>query len=163
MIQAGDLVAFDTDLIGAYGSRCDISQTWLARDGPPTAEQRSLDAMAEEQIALNTELLGPGGTFRALSHAAASLGDDCLPNRYSVLFHGVGLCDEYPSVPYPSDWGRSGYDGVPETGMVLCVESYVGRHGGADCVKLEDQVLSTASGRERLLTFPRDERLLAAP
>ncbi|MEJ7749624.1 MAG: hypothetical protein WKF56_09995, partial [Candidatus Limnocylindrales bacterium] len=51
----------------------DVSQTWLAGDGPRTAEQRSLDAMAEEQIALNTELLGPGRTFRALSHAAASL------------------------------------------------------------------------------------------
>ncbi|MEJ7695080.1 MAG: hypothetical protein WKF78_00060 [Candidatus Limnocylindrales bacterium] len=47
--------------------------------------------------------------------------------------------------------------------MVLCVESYVGRHGGADGVKLEDQVLITASGRERLLAFPRDERLSAVP
>ncbi len=79
------------------------------------------------------------------------------------LFHGVGLCDEHPPVPYPFGRERSGHDGVLEPGMVVCVESYVGRHGGAEGVKLEDQVLITASGRERLLTFPRDERLSAAP
>ena len=76
-----------------------------------------------------------------------------------VLFHGVGLCDEYPAIPYPSDWDRSGYDGHLEAGMVLCVESYVGRHGGAEGVKLEDQVLITATGPEVLSTYPRDERL----
>ena len=46
--------------------------------------------------------------------AAASLPAEYLPNRYSVLFHGVGLCDEYPAVPYSGDWERSGYDGVLE-------------------------------------------------
>lgn len=161
VIEPGDLVAFDTDLIGAYGYCCDISRTWLAGDGRPTDEQRTLYAMAEEQIAANTELLRPGRTFRELSHAAASLPADYLPNRYSVLFHGVGMCDEYPSVPYPSDWDRSGYDGVLEPGMVVCVESYVGQHGGAEGVKLEDQVLITENGHHRLSTYPRDERLSA--
>ena len=159
VIEAGDLVAFDTDLIGAYGYCCDISRTWLAGDGPATAEQRTLYAVAAEQIDVNTELLRPGASFADLSRAATSLAADYLPNRYSVLFHGVGLCDEYPSVPYPSDWERSGYDGVLEPGMVVCVESYVGRHGGLEGVKLEDQILITATGHERLSTFPRDERL----
>ena len=162
MIGAGDLVAFDTDLIGPYGYCCDISRTWLAGESRATNEQRALFAMAEEQIAANMEMLRPGRTFRDLSHSARSLPEDYLPNRYSVLFHGVGLCDEYPSVPYPSDWERSGYEGVLQAGMVVCVESYVGRHGGYEGVKLEEQVLITESGHEILSRYPRDERLRAA-
>lgn len=159
VIEDGDLVAFDTDLIGAYGYCCDISRTWLAGDRRPTNEQRALYAMAEEQIAANREMLKPGVSFRDLSHAGKSLPDDYLPNRYSVLFHGVGLCDEYPSIPYPEDWASSGYDGALEPGMVMCVESYVGRHGGHEGVKLEEQLLITDRGYEQLSRYPLDTRL----
>lgn len=162
VIQSGDLVAFDTDLIGAYGYCVDISRTWLAGDGRPTGEQRTLYALAAEQIEHNTQLLRPGASFRDLADAAMSLPPDCLANRYAVLFHGVGLCDEYPAVPYPSDWERSGYDGRLEPGMVVCVESYVGRHGGEEGVKLEDQVLITDTGFEVLSAFARDDRLSRA-
>jgi len=159
VIEDGDIVAFDTDLIGPYGYCCDISRTWLAGSKRATNEQRALYAMAEEQIAKNMTLLRPGVSFHDLSHGATSLPDEYLPNRYSVLFHGVGLCDEYPSIPYPSDWARSGYDGVLEPGMVMCVESYVGRHGGHEGVKLEEQVLITETGFEKMSRYPRDARL----
>ncbi|HET9614216.1 MAG TPA: Xaa-Pro peptidase family protein, partial [Candidatus Limnocylindrales bacterium] len=161
VIEAGDLVAFDTDLIGPYGYCVDISRTWLAGEGPATAEQRALYAMAAEQIDANASLLRPGASFRDLAFAAASVPPDCAANRYSVLFHSVGLCDEWPAIPYPSDWERSGYDGQLEAGMVVCVESYVGRHGGREGVKLEDQVLITPTGNELLSRYPRDERLSA--
>ena len=72
VIEAGDIVAFDTDLIGPYGYCCDISRTWLAGDGRPTNEQRALYAMAEEQIAANMEMLRPG---RSISRAFAR-GDE---------------------------------------------------------------------------------------
>ncbi len=159
VIEEGDLVAFDTDLIGPYGYCCDISRTWLAGTKRPTNEQRALYSMAEEQIAANMEMLRAGRSFRELSHAASNLPDEYLPNRYSVLFHAVGLCDEYPSVPYPTDWERSGYDGMLEANMVVCVESYVGRHGGHEGVKLEEQVLITETGYEKLSDYPRDARL----
>jgi Xaa-Pro aminopeptidase len=159
VIEDGDIVAFDTDLIGSYGYCCDISRTWLAGTKRPTNEQRTLYAMAEEQIAANLEMLRPGRSFRELSHSARSVPDDYLANRYSVLFHGVGLCDEYPAVPYPTDWERSGYDGVLESGMAVCVESYIGRHGGHEGVKLEEQVLITENGVELLSRYPRDARL----
>ena len=159
IIENGDIVAFDTDLVGPYGYCCDISRTWLAGDKRPSNEQRALYALAAEQIAANVDMLKPGLTFRELSEKAASLPEDCLPNRYSVLFHGVGLCDEYPSVPYPEDWPDSGYDGVLEPGMVVTAESYVGRHGGDEGVKLEEQVLITETGHEQLSTYRLDERL----
>ncbi|CAN5790002.1 Xaa-Pro peptidase family protein [soil metagenome] len=159
VIEDGDLVAFDTDLVGPYGYCCDVSRTWLAGDRAPTAEQRRLHAIAEEQLVANTELLWPGRTFRELSERGATLPVDYLPNRYSVLLHGTGLCDEYPAVPYPQDFARSGYDGELVDGMVVSVESYVGRVGGREGVKLEDQVLITAAGAQRLSTFPFDRRL----
>jgi len=161
VIEAGDIVAFDTDLVGPYGMCCDISRTWLCGNGRPTNEQRTLYQMSVEQIEANIEMLAPGKSFHELSHAAKSLPDDYLANRYSVLFHGVGLCDEYPAVPYPADWASGGYDGVLVPGMVVCVESYVGRHGGHEGVKLEEQLLITDAGHERLSTYPYDERLLA--
>lgn len=163
VIEPGDLVAFDTDLIGPYGMCCDISRTWLAGDGRPTGEQRALYAMARDQIESNIALMAPGRSFRELADAATSLPADCLPNRYSVLFHGVGLCDEYPSVPYLEDWDHGGYDGLLEPGMVVSVESYVGRLGGRDGVKLEEQLLITETGHERLSRYPFDERLGGAP
>ena len=163
IIEAGEIVAFDTDLVGPYGYCCDISRTWLAGDGKASNEQRDLYTMAVDQIETNMAMLGPGLSFRDLSEKSRSLPDDCLPNRYSVLFHGVGLCDEYPTVPYPDDWDHSGYDGELKPGMVVCVESYVGRHGGHEGVKLEDQVLITDDGHELLSRYPLDERLLGRP
>ncbi len=160
VIEDGDLVSFDTDLIGAYGFCCDISRTWLTGDGMPTNEQRSLYQLAYEQIDHNREMLAPGVSFRELSLKGKSLPDEYLPNRYSVLFHGVGLCDEYPAVRYPSDRDSSGYEGALEPGMVVCVESYVGRHGGHEGVKLEDQILITETGFEQLSAYPLDQRLL---
>ena len=50
----------------------------------------------------------------------------------SVVMHGVGLCDEYPSIRYREDWDSYGYDGVFEPGMTICVEVYCGEKGGRD-------------------------------
>ena len=37
--------------------------------------------------------------------------------------------------------------------MVLCVESYIGRLGGREGVKIEEQVLITETGNEKLSTL----------
>ncbi|MCY1465100.1 Dimethlysulfonioproprionate lyase DddP [compost metagenome] len=72
--------------------------------------------------------------------------------------HGVGLADEYPALAHRgADWESSGYDGVFEENMVLCVESYIGERGGAQGVKLEQQVLLTANGCVPLSNYPWEE------
>jgi len=43
---------------------------------------------------------------------------------------------------------------VVEAGMVLCVESFVGRWGRGEGVKLEQQVLVTDRGAELLSGYP---------
>ena len=47
-----------------------------------------------------------------------------------------------------------------EPGMVLCVESYMGAVGERDGVKLEEQVLITETGVERISTYPLCEALM---
>ncbi len=79
-----------------------------------------------------------------------------------MLYHGVGLADEYPTLPHAADWTDDTPDGVLEPGMVLCVESYIGRLGGREGVKIEEQVLITETGNEQLSTYPLDSRLLSA-
>lgn len=159
VIESGDLVAFDTDLVGPYGYCTDFSRTWLVGDADPTAEQRRLYRMARDQVEENLALLRPGLSFREFVESARTLPADCLPNRYSVLAHGVGLCDEYPSLPYVEDWEVAGYDGTLEVGMTLSVESYAGQLGGHEGVKLEEQVLLTETGAELISTFPHDAAL----
>lgn len=160
IIEAGDLVAFDTDLIGPYGFCADLSRTWLC-GGRPSNEQHVLYRIAADQIVGNTELMRPGISFRELVERSAVPPPDCFPTRYGVLYHGVGLADEYPTLPHISDWTEDTPDGVIEPGMVLCVESYIGRLGGHEGVKLEEQILITETGHQKLSVYPLDERLLS--
>ncbi len=159
VIEAGDLVSFDTDLIGAHGMCVDISRTWLCGDVKPSEEQKELYRTAYEQILHNTSVLKAGLSFHEAAEKALPLAPDFLPNRYTLLYHGAGMSDEYPALFYPEDWTVAGYDGVLEANMVICVESYIGRVGGKEGVKLEEQVLITEKGAEPLSAFPYEERL----
>ncbi len=158
-IQAGELVSFDTDLVGPHGYCADISRCFLAGDAPATPVQQDLYGLALEQIHHNMTLLEPGLSFRELAERAWPIPDIYAANRYAFILHGIGMCDEYPGVAHRRDFA-SGYDGVLESGMTVCVESYIGAEGGAEGVKLEQQVLLTDSGAELLSTFPLEERLL---
>ena len=160
IIQDGDLVALDTDLVGVYGYCVDMSRTWLAGDGPGTAEQKQLYQSSHEHIMENMELLKPGLTFKELTFGGNQLDQKYRKQQYGVKYHGVGLCDEYPAIMYPEDWESSGYDGVLEAGMMLCVEVYLGEVGGKQGVKLEDQVVITENGYELLTHYRYEQRLL---
>ncbi|MDP5290921.1 Xaa-Pro peptidase family protein [Oceanimonas sp. CHS3-5] len=161
VVQQGELLAFDSDLIGPYGMCADISRTWLIGDGVPTAEQKHLYRVAHEHIQYNMSILKPGMSFREVTEAGLLLPEAYRPQRYGVMMHGVGLCDEYPCIRYPEDLECHGYDGVLEPGMTLCVEAYVGAVGGKEGVKLEDQVLITETGVENLTSYPFEAALLA--
>ena len=153
VIEAGDIVSFDTDLIGPYGYCADLSRAWVTPGKSPSNEQIALHAMAMEQLGHNMELLKPGMGFIEFAEKSYVLPEDYYPNRYSAIIHGVGLCDEYPAVGYPGDEKKAGYDGTFEPGMCICFESYIGRTGGREGVKLEQQTLVTETGIERLDGF----------
>ncbi len=160
IIQAGDLVAFDTDLIGPYGLCSDISRTWRCGGGKGTSAQREIYGMAYEQIQYNQSQIKAGLSFRELAENAKRYPWDEF-NAYTLLYHSVGLCDEYPAIFFPEHWELYGNDGVLEENMVLCVESYVSRVEGGEGVKLEEQVLVTRNGVEPLSSYPYEADLLS--
>ena len=152
-VQAGELMGFDTDLVGAYGICVDMSRTWLCGGGQPTAAQYDTWALAAEQIERNIELHQAGMALREIAEGAWYPDPDEY-RHYTSVSHGVGLCDEYPSVTFRHKWERVGYDGVLEPGMVMCIEAFVGPRSGGEGVKLEEQVLITETGNEVLTRLP---------
>ena len=154
-VQAGELMAFDTDMVAAYGACVDMSRTWLCGGGRPSTAQRDTWSLAAEQIERNIELHVPGASLREITEGSwyPPLEDY---NSYTLLSHGVGLCDEYPSAYVRESWNEIGYDAVLEPGMVMCVEAFVGPKSGSEGVKLEQQILTTDTGNELLTTHPLD-------
>ena len=148
-------------MIGPMGYCADISRTYRCGPGRASDEQRKLYGLAMEQIHANIELVRPGISFAEFSEKAWKIPNAYTANRYSCVAHGIGLCDEWPKVVHIQDLARSGYDGVLEENMTICIESYMGAEGGAEGVKLEQQVLVTATGCQLLSTYPFEESLYA--
>lgn len=161
VVEAGDLVAVDTDMVGPFGYSADISRTWLVGPAEPTAEQCDRYRRAHEEITHNAQLLEPGRTFRELTDKAFWQPAEFVAHRYTCLAHGIGLTDEYPRIVHQHDWHAEGYDGELMPGNVLTVESFVGSDRGGPGVKLEDMYLVTDDGPTRLSTFPFEEALLS--
>ena len=159
VIESGDLVGFDTDMVGPMGYFCDISRTFHCGPAKPTPRQKQIYRMAHDEVQHNMALIRPGVTFSEIQAQSYPIPENCQENAYTCIMHGVGMCDEYPRIN-PAHRGANPYDGVIEEGMVLTVESYMGPKGERDGVKLEEQVLVTATGCEQLSTYPLEADLL---
>lgn len=156
VIQDGELLAFDTDLIGPGGFITDISRTYICGDGPAKAEQRRLHAVAYEFLQAVMPELRPGRSFAELGERLGPLlPDEFQAQRYGMIAHGAGFQDEWPVIKYEHN-----YPGEIEENMVLCVEAYAGAVGGAEGVKLEEQILITKDGFENFSHAPFEARLL---
>lgn len=161
-MQAGDMLSFDTDLIGPYGFYTDISRSWVVGEGRPSDDQRRLYDLSRRQIAHNMALLRPGLAFLDYSDKSYQLPEPYIENRYADVAHGVGLAVEYPLIWYKEDAEWGAYDGLFEENMVVCLESYVGAAqetpgGGAEGVKLEQPVWITADGPVLLSDYPLED------
>lgn len=157
VMQAGDLLSFDTDLIGPMGFYNDISRSWIIGEVKPTDEQRRLYEISRQQLDWNIALLKPGIGFLEFAEKAFVLPDIYLANRYADVGHGCGLGVEYPFLWYPEDKEFGAYDGVFEENMIICIESYVGAQGGHQGVKLEQPVWITAEGPIILSDYPLED------
>jgi Xaa-Pro aminopeptidase len=160
IIEAGDLVALDTDVVGPGGFYTDFSRTFLCGTGKATDKQRRLYELALQQVEHNMALLRPGVSFREVTEKSWPIPDEYVARRYACLAHGVGLTGEYPHILFREDYDEWGYDGLIHERMVLCIESYIGAEGGREGVKLEQQVLIGPDGPELMMDFPWEEALL---
>jgi len=73
------------------------------------------------------------------------------------MVHGIGLCDEWPAIRYPTDGGEQG--GIFRENMTITVESYIGKVGGKEGVKLEQQYLIGENGLELMSHHPLEDIL----
>nr|WP_272871512.1 Xaa-Pro peptidase family protein [Ruegeria lacuscaerulensis] len=159
IIRPGELVAFDTDMVGPFGYSADVSRTLFCGSGLPSDYQRELYSRAYEEIQHNLDLMKPGMSFREVTEKGFRQPEQFQDQHYAVMAHGIGMSDEWPCIYYPQDEALI-YDGTLEPGMTMCMESYVGEVGGAEGVKLEEQVLITEDGYELLSKFPFESNLL---
>ena len=154
VIQDGEIVAFDTDMVGPYGYCADISRAFVVGN-KFNDEQKKLYSMAVEQIDYNSRLIKDGLSFKEFTEKSWVLPEDYYPNRYSVMVHGIGLCDEWPAIRYPTDGGER--SGTFQKNMTITVESYIGKVGGKEGVKLEQQYLIGENGLELMSHHPLED------
>ena len=134
IIQDGEIVSFDTDMVGPYGYCADISRAFVCGN-KFNENQKKLYQTAVEQIDYNSRIIKAGLTFKEFTEKAWILPSKYYGNRYSVMLHGIGLCDEWPAIRYPTDGGERG--GTFQKNMTITLESYIGEVGGNEGVKLE--------------------------
>ncbi len=154
IMQQGEIVAFDTDMVGPYGYCADISRAFVVGN-KFNDEQKKLYSMAMEQINFNSRLIKDGVNFQEFTEKSWVLPQAYYPNRYSVMVHGIGLCDEWPAIRYPTDGGE--LSGTFQKNMTITVESYIGKVGGKEGVKLEQQYLIGENGLELMSHHPLED------
>ena len=154
IIQQGEIVSFDTDMVGPYGYCADISRTFV-EGNKFNNEQKKLYSMAVDQINHNYRLIKPGVSFKEFTEKSWILPDEYYGNRYSVMLHGIGMCDEWPAIRYPTDGGDR--SGTFFKNMTITLESYIGKVGGREGVKLEQQYLIGENGLELMSHHPLED------
>ena len=154
IIQDGEIVSFDTDMVGPYGYCADISRAFVCGN-KFNGNQKKLYQTAVEQIDYNSRLIKDGLTFKEFTEKAWILPSKYYGNRYSFMLHGIGLCDEWPAIRYPTDGGER--SGTFQKNMTITLESYIGEVGGNEGVKLEQQYLVGENGLELMSHHPLEK------
>ena len=159
LVEPGDLVAIDTDMIGPECYVADFSRTLLCGD-KASAAQREAYKVAHDFVRGCSELIKPGLAFSDFVARCPSLPQEFREQAYGVIVHGIGTDDESPNVPLPGDPHTEMPEGEFEENMVVAVECYAGKVGARDGVKLEDEVWVSAGGPVVLSRYPYDSKLL---
>ena len=154
VIQKGEMVSFDTDMVGPYGYCADISRSFV-EGNKFNDDQKKIYQMAVEQINHNYRLIKPGTSFKEFTEKSWKLPNEYYGNRYSCMLHGIGLCDEWPQIKYPTDGGQK--EGHFEKNMTITLESYIGKVGGNEGVKLEQQYVVGENNLELMSHHPLED------
>lgn len=153
--KRGEMISFDTDMIGPYGYCADLSRSWTCGHVAMNDRQRELYSAALDQIEHNLSIIRPGMTFVEFNERSWRIPEKYQPYRYTLAVHGTGMADEWPGILLHPDFDPN-FGGFIEENMVLNVESLIAE-AGSESIKLETQVLVTSRGAERLDSFPWED------
>jgi Xaa-Pro aminopeptidase len=101
VVSEGEVLAFDTDLIGAYGVCVDISRTWWLGDRAP-ARMRDAFAHGLEHVASHKERLRPGVTIREMAFGGTCWRPSSSGRSIPASCTGWVFATSGPSCPTPT-------------------------------------------------------------
>ncbi|MCL6477578.1 MAG: Xaa-Pro peptidase family protein [Peptococcaceae bacterium] len=161
-IRPGDLIYIDVDGAAYQGYKTCVYRTFCC--GKATQKQKDLYAECLELLRAGIDVLKPGKTnydiMAAFPKTPETWGwgpeDWGQVDPYCVA-HGIGLgLHDKPLATY--SYVRSKQPEIElKPGMVLAIETYAGKRGEKDGVRLEEMVLITEKGNEVLSRFPINE------
>ena len=159
-LRPGDLVYIDVDGASYQGYKSCVYRTFCV--GKATDEQKELYEECRSLLYAGMDVIRAGATDHDVlakwpqspSYWGYSTWDEVGPY---ALGHGLGLSlhDRPFFLPAHREIGLP-----PQTfqkNMVLAVEMYAGKRGGKDGVRLEENILVTDDGYERLSRWPIEE------
>ena len=145
--------------VSSYPSSGDVSVAGLTPHRERARNGKQIGVIFGQRSQLLWDL-PPRDSFDLMRRMYAVRPERYQANRVSAL-HGIGLADEYPSLPNLRDIASLAEpDARIEADMTLCVESYIGAEGGSEGVKLEQQVVITPEGTQLISTFPFEDELI---
>ncbi|OFV84345.1 MAG: hypothetical protein A2W26_08485 [Acidobacteria bacterium RBG_16_64_8] len=159
-IQVGDLVYVDVDGASYQGYKSCIYRTFCC--GKATQEQKDLYEECRSMLYAAIDTIKHGSTDRELLAKWPDSPEYWGHKTWNevgpyAIGHGLGLTlHDRPFFNRMQELAGAPVQTFQE-GMVLAIETYAGKKGGKHGVRLEENVLVTKDGYERLSLWPIDE------
>jgi len=158
IIRQGDLVIIDINAVGPGGYFVDFVRCFKV-DGKPTLQEKDLYRETYDSLNAAIEQFKPGNTTKDVAEKFPEYADDEFRTvtlqqfAHSIglsLYEGMWVSRAY-SLKYPAEIKQN---------MCFAAETFAGHPGLPQTARLEEDIVVTDKGSERLTLFPFEEDFL---
>jgi len=155
-IRPGDTVMID--VVHAFnGYKTCYYRTFVC--GRPTQEQKDLYRDCYTWLVDSEKVVRPGATTKDIVEkwpTAAQLGYKTEAEALALeVGHGIGLGHWEP--PFMGRPDSIDHPFPIKEGMVFALETYAGKAGGSQGIRIEDEIVVTSNGYEVITKYPAEE------